>query len=507
METSTASRPSLEGERRTGPRGGPGQCDPVAADAAPAQSERVVDAVIGRPSELAALNTLIDRLEWGVAAVWLGGEAGIGKSTVWSEGVRRATERGIGLLLARPTETEASYTFAGLGDLLADLDDAVLARIAGPQRRALDAALLSSEAPAAGIDERAIGAGLISLLRILAQDRPRLIAVDDVQWLDEPTRRALTFAARRLRSERIGFLLTARTGEGSDASLDQALPPERTDRFLLGPLSVGALHELFKQQLGRSFPRPILGRIAHACAGNPLYALEVGRELQRAPQAGSDLPVPAALGALVDGRVSRLPAATREALLAAASLARPTVERIGEADLPPAVRAGIVRIEDGDVRFTHPLYASAVYRSAGESARQAMHRKLAVGATDPEDRARHLALGSPGPDASVAALLDEVAGRAMARGAPSTSIELVELALRLTPPEDDGATLRRTVALTRGLLDTGEGARAEVILQRALETASPGPLRREAMVQAGLVVDRARRLGTRREPDGGGARR
>ena len=457
----------------------------VAAVARQPQSERVVDTVIGRSAELAALDSLLDHLEVGVGGLWLGGEAGIGTSTVWREGVRRASERGFGVLVARPTEAEVAYAFAGLGDLLADVDDPVRAVIPEPQRRALEAALLITDAPEDGIDERAIGAGLLSLLRALAQDRPQVIAVDDVQWLDLPTRRALAFAARRLRSERVGFLLTAHTGDPSDPSLDRALPPDAVERLELGPLSVGALHALFKEHLGRSFSLPVLGRIAKACRGNPLYALEVARELERAPKANPGLPVPAALGALVDARLARLPGATRESLLAAASLARPTVERIGPADFAPAIRAGIVRIEDGEVRFTHPLYASAVYRSASDRARQAMHRKLAAGATEPEDRARHLALGSPTADAGVASLLDEAAERAMARGAPSTSIELLELALRLTPAEDDEGALRRTVALTRGLFDTGDGARAEAILDRTLETAPPGPLRREAMVQLG----------------------
>lgn len=435
--------------------------------------------------ELAALDAMLDRIGDGAAGVRFEGEPGIGKSTVWREGIRRAADRGIGVLVARPSEVETGYAYAGLGDLLAEVDDAILMRIPEPQRLVVRAALLLSQAPGGAIDERTVGAGLLSTLRVLAEEQPRLIAVDDVQWLDLPSARALAFAARRLRGERIGICVTARPGGETRRSFDRSLPQERLVELSLGPLSIGALHLLFKQQLGRSFPRPTLARIARACAGNPLYALEIARELERVRHVGPSLPVPAALGALVEARVARLTSATRAALLAAASQSHPTVERTGDVDLQPAVRAGIVHIEDGSVRFAHPLYAAAVYQLAGDESRRAMHRELAAIAADPEERARHLALAASGPDAAVAAALEEAADGAAARGAPSAATELLELALRRTPPHDSAAVLRRTVALTRRLLDAGEGARAEGLLRQLLETAAPGPFRQEAKVQLG----------------------
>jgi AAA ATPase domain len=271
-------------------------------------SAHTVDALVGRPAELAALDALFERLATGVAGVRLEGDPGIGRSAVWQEGVRRAADRGLLVLTARPTEAEAAYAFAGLGDLLGDVDGRLLAALPIPQRQALEAALLVAEDPGGGIEERAIGAGLLSVLRALAAERPTLVAVDDVRWLDEPTGRVLAFALRRLRTERVGLLVAARAGTSSQ--LDRALPPERLQRIVLGPLSVGALHVLFKQHLGHSFPRPVLGRIARACDGNPLYSLEIARELERTPEPGPVLPVPAALGSLVEERVARLLAVT-----------------------------------------------------------------------------------------------------------------------------------------------------------------------------------------------------
>src|SRR5262249_56636271 len=101
-------------------------------------------------------------------------------------------------------------------------------------------------------------------------------------------------------------------------------PGERPQRLGLQALSVASLHRIVAGRLGRTFPRPVLVRIAEASAGNPFYALEVARLLDRqGVGATAALPVPENLQTLVAGRVGSLPARTRDALLRAASLARP----------------------------------------------------------------------------------------------------------------------------------------------------------------------------------------
>ena len=70
----------------------------------------------------------------------------------------------------------------------------------------------------------------------------------------------------------------------------------------LGPLSVGAIHELLRGRLDTDFPRPVLLRIWETSGGNPFFALELARALERRGgriEAGGELPVPETLEDLV----------------------------------------------------------------------------------------------------------------------------------------------------------------------------------------------------------------
>ena len=197
-----------------------------------------------------------------------------------------------------------------------------------------------------------------------------LVALDDVQWLDESSAAILSFAARRMGTSPVAFLLSARDEAGPADHLDLGDPlGSALERLEVGPLSVAALHGILVARIGRSFPRVTLSRIAEASSGNPFYALEVGRVLERsdASAPGQPLPIPATLTALTRNRVAALPSRTRKALVLVAAAFEPTLaalaEALGadpEAALRPAIRDRIVRLDGELVRFSHPLLAEAV---------------------------------------------------------------------------------------------------------------------------------------------------
>jgi hypothetical protein len=61
----------------------------------------------------------------------------------------------------------------------------------------MDAALLRALDDEWTADPRVVAAGLLTVLNGLAATRPVSLAIDDLQWLDEPTRLAITYAVRR----------------------------------------------------------------------------------------------------------------------------------------------------------------------------------------------------------------------------------------------------------------------------------------------------------------------
>ena len=98
-----------------------------------------------------------------------------------------------------------------------------------------------------------------------------------------------------------------------------------------------------------------------------------------------------------------------------------------------AIRAQVVELELGRVRFTHPLLGSVVYADAGATRRKELHRRLADVVGEPEESARHLALAADGPDSGIAAKLDAAAATVRARGAPDRAAELLMRAVELSP--------------------------------------------------------------------------
>src|SRR5262249_59633877 len=176
------------------------------------------------------------------ASLVLEGEAGTGKSTLGLAGVEHAHERGVRVLRPRPAEAEQGLAHAALGDLLEGVADEVVPALAAPRRRALEVALLREEAGDDAVDPRAVGIATQSALLALAEGRPLLVAIDDVQWLDASTADALAFALRRLSTNRVLLLLSRRVIPGSRASqLQEALDPDRVRRLAGGPPAARAL--------------------------------------------------------------------------------------------------------------------------------------------------------------------------------------------------------------------------------------------------------------------------
>lgn len=431
-------------------------------------------------------------------ALAIEGEPGIGKTTLWAEAVRRAREQGWQVLTCRPVPSDTGLPYTGLADLLRPLPDEVFGNLPPPQRRPLGVALLREEAGTGGLDPRAVGTALTALLGAVADTGPLMLAVDDAQWLDPASARALAFAVRRLEERPVRLLAAVRIeapqrNPGAFAALESSLGHQAIERLPAGPLSVAAIHQVLLQGLGASFPRPVLVRVHRAAGGNPFYALETAREIHRigAPPPGRPLPIPGDHRDLALLRLHRLPRETRDALAVVAASPRPSARGLDLDALAPAELAGIVRVDPGGrVEFTHPLFGSALYSSLTEAARRRLHTELAGRATSPEERARHMALAADGPDEGTAAALDEAAASAGARGAADVAVELAELACRLTPAAGGGqeALVRRELALAERRYFAGDPTGARRGLERSLRDLPEGEDRARVLLELGSVL-------------------
>ncbi len=207
---------------------------------------------------------------------------------------------------------------------------------------------------------------------------------------------------------------------------------------------------------------------------------------------GSDpLPVPADLRVLVTERLHGLAPQTREALLLTSALAQPRVTAVSAAVgdaaraarcLAEAVAAGVLEVDGERVRFTHPLIASIPYADLTLAARHALHERLAETVTDPEEHARHAALGSDEPSSLVAAALDAAVRHARRRGSIDAAAELAQLAVSRTPANELDGQVRRTVDAARYLFLLGDTARARALLAVGLDATPPGPARVDALL-------------------------
>ncbi len=440
------------------------------------------DLLVGRDEELAILRRFTEAPGDGGGILVLEGPAGIGKTTLWEAGLVSARDDGYRVLSSRAAAPELQLSLDGLSDLLYGVQDEALAPLPEPQRRALAVALVLEEGEGVP-DRRALSLAFLGALRALAGQGPLLVAADDLQWLDGGTAALLGFAAGRLRDVPVRFLLARRSGGREQAWTRGA------EQVEVGPLSLGALSVVLRRVLDEPLSRPLLRRIHEAAEGNPFFALELARALQRrglASTAQLELPVPQTLRSLVQERLEGLPDEVRDALLAAAITPEPTQALLDATfgrpvELRAALEAGVAVRDDGRLRFTHPLLAASLVEDASPEHLRELHDLLAEATDEPEARVRHLAAAATPPDAHVAAELDATVESVRRRDVRAAA-ELAERALELTDPEDRGSRARRASLAGWLHCEAGDGVRGGELMQLGIALLPPGPERARAIL-------------------------
>lgn len=450
--------------------------------------------LVGREDELRRIERLLASESLPTTIV-LRGDAGIGKTSLWLAGLQHASSCGYRVLVSRPTEAETRLSYAGLADLLAGSIDDALPDLPPIQRRALERALLLDDG-VGHADERAIAAAFLSVVRNLGRIQPVCLAIDDLQWLDAASLDVLRFALARLGEDNVASLLAVR-GE-LPGWLGRATPPDRLATFEIEGLSIGALQELLRERLGAGLARPTLVRVWETSGGNPFFALEVARALQRrgfSAAPSQPLPVPSSLDELLRERLDGLGPEALEIATVSAALSDPTTGLVAaavgdaaHAGIPEALDAQVLELDGDRLRFAHPLLGSAVTARQTHLARTALHARLATLAPTREERARHLAISTVRPDREIAAEIEEAARDAHARGAPIEAAQLADHSARLTPREALADRQRRLLLAADRYYVAADAERATALLVEARDSAAPGRERAVVLIQLARVA-------------------
>lgn len=381
--------------------------------------------IVGRDAERARIVAFAAGLPQGPTALVVSGEPGIGKTTIWWSGVAECRDRGYEVLVTRTAHEEMPIAGVGLTDLFEGID--------------VDAAAILE-----GDDPFVRGRSVLGALRRLLERGPVLIAVDDAQWLDAATARTLRYALRRFETEPVGVLTTQRADADLEdqLALTSAFPSGRVEELRVGPLDILELRDLLSETVS-SISQPTLRRIQEASGGNPLYAIELARLLSRTESDPShpDLPLPHSFSDAIDGRLDAVSPELTAVLEVVSAVGRVRVDELeailGNPELDlllgESANGGLLVTEaDLEVRFAHPLIASAVYARMTPFARRDLHSRLAEHASDGDVRIRHRAAATVGADAELASELEAAAERARGKSALDASVELIAKSLRLT---------------------------------------------------------------------------
>lgn len=412
--------------------------------------------LIGRKRERAALDRLLGAARAGTSGVLVvHGEPGVGKTALLNVTVENAL--GFHTALTHGVEGEMEMPFSAAHELCSEFASFV-DRLPAPQIAAIRVAFGFDPGPPP--DPFLVGLAIFGLLSEAAEDEPILAVIDDAQWLDPASARALAFVARRLLAERVALVFVTREIGNSFARLPD-LPVE--------PLGLHDSRSLLRSILPGPLDEHVVDRLIQEARGNPLALIELPHGLTTAQLAGGfGLPVMAPVAECVEEsfkrRLADLPRAARRLLLLAA--AEPTGDPVllwrAAVHLGIPDHAAETVESDGllsfgpQVTFRHPLVRSAVYNASELDERHKIHRALAEATdpkVDPDRRSWHFAQAAVGPDEDIASALERLASRAQARGGLAAAAAFLERAAALTP--DSIRHGRRAISAAQVLFEAG----------------------------------------------------
>lgn len=403
--------------------------------------------LVGREKVLASmLRHWNEALSSGGRLLLIRGEGGSGKTVLAQELARRCPEA----LVLRGRCEPTPVPFGMLRDLVpAELTESVIETVrqaAGGQAALLGQVLpeLSAWLAPGRADSTHWLQAVSQFLLTLAGQRPVLVLLDDLQWIDPSSLQVLRRVLERLPETRCLIVATSR----EDFS-------PATECFALEPLNAGEIEELLRQTLGGSVEPRLVSQVLLASNGNPfaaseavLAALDGGFFVPHWGAwrcHGEELDLSGDVLSVIQHRLEPLSATQRRTLQAAAVLGRGFPAAALEAEELYAVLAEgtrlhlIEQVGSGEFRFVHDRVREALLRSLSAEERRELHLQAAERVReDVFARAEHLWQGSP--DEAETLRANAAAGRlALERYAYEEAYEFFQRARGHLSPADHEA--------------------------------------------------------------------
>lgn len=446
-------------------------------------------ALLERDDELGALDRIVQQAfdgRGGVAVVE--GEPGIGKSALL-RAARRRVPPGGRVLEGRGGELERQFSHGVVLDLFSRLLRTEQDRRERLTGLASAAAPIFSHAAGAGpSDPQALVHGLYWLTVELAEERPLVIAVDDVPWADDASLRFLSYLAHRLEDLPIALLLTFRppTTDESPAVSELRNHPTAV-RVRPRRLSRGAVASVLEAHELRPSPE-VVDAWWSATRGTPLYVHVVAQRPDIALSGPSGEETADTLVGTIRHRLHLLDDDVRRVVEAIAIMGDQATDRrlarTTNLDLA-AVTAAMRRLTETALleptvppTFVHPIVRSAVVGTIPLPARHALRRRVAeVLAAEGAvvEAGMHLLEADPAGDADVVRVLRAGAARARSNGDGSVAVTFLARALRERPA--DRAALLPELADA----ETATGDPAGVDHWREALESEPEPVRKASL--------------------------
>jgi DNA-binding CsgD family transcriptional regulator len=409
-----------------------------------------------RWSELATLERVVEGTSLAPSTVAvIDGEPGIGKSHLLNKAAGFARERNLLVVDGGLSEVEQDLPWAGLSSLLRHLDEWQPNGFPTERREQLDRA--TRRVATGTVTAPEVAFAFAGLVGAVVAERPLVIAVDDMQWLDRPTAMALATALRAVPNGGLTLLIAIRSGHESLLDVTR-IPDVVIERISLGGLSVAGVHRVIAQAGIDPPPRPTLIRIHARSAGNPLRAIDLGHAAA-AGEPGLEVSSTTDVHRLT---IESVDGATVDVARACALMARPTLTCLrmlapnASHALSSLERAGVLTVVGDEIRFTHSLRRDAMLDGLGTIEARTLHRRIADVVDDPEHAVLHRAEAAEVPDAGLADAMERAAHDALRVGLPDLAARRFDRAAQLTPPDDHEDRWRRLEQLVRQSTTVGD---------------------------------------------------